>query len=677
MNIRDITASAGTTLDFTPATWTNVDTLYNRDSDVTPFTYSIVTGATWTGSKYVVVGVYSACATSTDGVTWVRQRGLATEIGLRNTSTDGIVSGGSTVLVWGNDYDGVYGSAVYVSTDGVIWTYSTSFNAVFPYGVQYVCWSGSKFVAVGNTGRCATSTDGITWASQASLASVSSSANFNKVVWAASKFIAIGESGVLATSTDGITWTLRTSINLAGDGPGDYDIAWSGSLAVLVGINSSYSPTSYTSTDGITWTVRTGLNTTTSGRYCNKVVYANGKFVTTNLTGDCATSTDGITWTLRTSINSIVGSYPNVYRPIYSLIPVGTSVAAFGKHVGITSSDGITWTELTGFSLYNSSLHNPDRVRSIASSKIGKDSVLMLIASGDIGSSAKCMRSLDRGATWIHKTGFVSNTSSVNSGSTTNPRWSLAYGGGIWVAVGPSAKYLYSVDDGETWPTTTTGLSTAVGTTAGILSLVLWIGDKFIAFHGTFGCATSTNGSTWTSEQGPFVRWISASQEALCACWSGSKLYVVSTRKNLEVSSDGITFTSIASFNTAVGVTKSAPQSIAAIGDTIVAVSTGDLALVSKNGGTTWANIPALESGYEGQYFAPIRVITTPRMFVVICEEDFLMYSIDGINWIRDASARTKMLLAGSFRQGFSTAHFVGDNLLLASEGPTLVKSSG
>jgi len=51
------------------------------------------------------------------------------------------------------------------------------------------------------------------------------------VVWSGSLFVAVGNSGVIWTSPDGTTWTSRTT-------PGTdnmYSVAWSGSLFVAVG----------------------------------------------------------------------------------------------------------------------------------------------------------------------------------------------------------------------------------------------------------------------------------------------------------------------------------------------------------------------------------------------------------------------------------------------------------
>ena len=54
---------------------------------------------------------------------------------------------------------GMVSSAVIVTTHGITWTNQAGFTTAFISGnVAYsICWSGTQFVAVGSSGKCATS----------------------------------------------------------------------------------------------------------------------------------------------------------------------------------------------------------------------------------------------------------------------------------------------------------------------------------------------------------------------------------------------------------------------------------------------------------------------------------------------------------------------------------------
>ena len=105
------------------------------------------------------------------------------------------------------------------SSDGVTWTART-----IPAGTyNALAWNGSRFVAVGNS-VSATSSDGVSWTARTIPSGI-----YNALAWNGSLFVAIG-NGVCATSSDGITWTARTIPT------GDYNaLAWNGSLFVAIG----------------------------------------------------------------------------------------------------------------------------------------------------------------------------------------------------------------------------------------------------------------------------------------------------------------------------------------------------------------------------------------------------------------------------------------------------------
>ncbi len=103
-------------------------------------------------------------------------------------------------------------------------------------------WSGTRFVALGESGTILTSPDGVTWISRAS----GTTNNITGIAWSGTQFVAVG--GSILTSPDGVTWASRKS-----DDNSLWGIAWSGTQFVAVG----WEGTILTSPDGITWTSRT------------------------------------------------------------------------------------------------------------------------------------------------------------------------------------------------------------------------------------------------------------------------------------------------------------------------------------------------------------------------------------------------------------------------------------
>lgn len=162
-------------------------------------------------------------------------------------STDGITFTASTLPPLGNAnvYDLAYSPALnkwvavgsttsdghWVSSDGRTWTT----NAVAPLGsgvvTRSVSWSPTLnlFVAVGNGGKVASSTNGTAWTLRVGAHGVDT---IQSVSWIATLglFIAAGSNGAkLSSSPDGINWTIRTP-------------AWSGGATSAAIVSLSLTP---------------------------------------------------------------------------------------------------------------------------------------------------------------------------------------------------------------------------------------------------------------------------------------------------------------------------------------------------------------------------------------------------------------------------------------------------
>jgi len=137
-------------------------------------------------------------------------------------------------LAWGNpDGKNVYVAAgkdgqLSWSNDAINWTYANSyFGGQNIYGLA---WGNGCFVAAGDSGRIACSTNGSEW----HLVSNSSfgSSGIQSVSFGSGKFIAVGHDGKAASSVDGETWTpvndlfaANWQIKAVGYGGGKFTVA--------------------------------------------------------------------------------------------------------------------------------------------------------------------------------------------------------------------------------------------------------------------------------------------------------------------------------------------------------------------------------------------------------------------------------------------------------------------
>ena len=294
----------------------------------------VTASATWTTANPAVATVSDATGT----------RGLLT----------GVADGQTTVSA---EFEGIRGE----SPIGVR-TFARRPLPPDDGGLDAVTWAGSLLVAVGSSGRVATSPDGVNWTAresgtQVNLESVAASPQaivatgsypsvfrsvdaatwtevpaqaggwLSAVVWTGTQFVAVGTAGTIATSPDAFVWTQRssgTTANLKG-------VAWSGTRLVAVGWTGGDSRVAgvTTSTDGIAWTAQAS---TPAGNSFDDVAFGPGGFVAVR-GGAAIASPDGLTWTSLPALQdaiSIAGA------------PEGfVATPILGKL--ITSVDGLSW----------------------------------------------------------------------------------------------------------------------------------------------------------------------------------------------------------------------------------------------------------------------------------------------------------------------------------------------
>jgi hypothetical protein len=278
--------------------------------------FNIISGLTWGGNQFVVVGSHGLVLTSPDGTVWEIQRYMRSGEWLRG-------------VTWGNDRYvavgvagktfGAAASIILTSSDGITWAEHHPTAAMGTRLIQ-VDWVNFQFVAVGMDGLILTSSDGVDWTRQDSGtveelrgiaggngqivvvgkqgAIVTSSygknwtrkslegAKFDSVAWSGQEFVAVG--GVIARSLDGQEWEVKdfggTTYDLS-------DVTWSGTHFVAVGSDILISP------DGREWTfLQIGAPGTGYGMHFLRIAGKDDSYVATGIGGEVFTSHDGMTW---------------------------------------------------------------------------------------------------------------------------------------------------------------------------------------------------------------------------------------------------------------------------------------------------------------------------------------------------------------------------------------------
>ncbi len=257
--------------------------------------------ATYFGGSNAVPAITPAVFTSADGTAWTRR----TVPGSGRTGAPRFLNGKFLLGVTPAGPLGQGGNGIILSsTDGVVWTSSTSLGATINAPGEFAFGNGIYAAPLASqTAQVTTSTDGVTWTNRVIVAGGSSS----HITFFNGKFYAncYGSATVagLYTSADGIAWS-----KVAG-APANPGILAATSSTLLVTFFSGSTSGQSVSADGVTFTTASpGINLQTE-----TVKVLNGAFVVTaspdptnfDLTLARA-SLDGRTWT---SIGSTANQY--------------------------------------------------------------------------------------------------------------------------------------------------------------------------------------------------------------------------------------------------------------------------------------------------------------------------------------------------------------------------------
>lgn len=502
------------------------------------------------------------------------------------------------------------------STDGVTWTlnyaFFNSFGNLSALGIAYA--AGQGFLVVGANGTARISNDnGGTW-SLVFVSTAVGSIQLNAAAWNGTRWVVIADGGKCATATTATgTWTNNTSFTTAyGSANQPRAIIWNGTRFAVVGSGGRW----VTSTDGLTWANLTGFGSVfvTSNIAYGVAWSTSGVWCVVGVSGRCATSSDatGTNWTLQTGLATAVGS-----ATMWSVKRLrGTTFFAVGSNGKCaTSTNGSTWTNNTSFT----SAFGARIVYDIA------DSGSTMAAVGTIADGFGAGTS-STGSTWTI-------TGSLSSAWATYPDmndviWIPSINS--WFAVGSLGKNARSLDSsGDSWTSSAAFTTAFISTnTANSVAYSPELG-LYVVVGSSGKCVTSTNDTTWTN-QTSFTDAFGSLNVATSVVWNGNIFCAVGSAGKCATSTNGTAWTNRTSFTTAMG----SGVDIAAVvwnGTIFCAVGTDNSGsgtyCVTSPDGVTWTAQPGMTVGnwrdiaWNGSIFCAVGVSST-------CTT-----SPDGITW--------------------------------------------
>ena len=417
--------------------------------------------------KYVAVGVAGKIMTS-DGNLWTALPDLDTSKTLR-----GVAYGNNTFVAVGDS------CKIRTSTDSVTWTTQavpTGCTATF----KSIAFGAGRFVVTTDKDVMYTSTNGISWNRTFAVLAH----NLNKVTFLNEMFIAIGNYGTILSSSDGLTWKVENfsetiDPNLTGIG-----IALDNTTYIVVGKGIIMTSPDLASSNWTKWTLQTKniLNSVVYG-YNPSATPPVSTFVTAGDNLSIMKSPDAGIWTTRVWGGGTSSyHFKGVTFGDNNFVAVGGSTS---EDLIITSDDGNTWTETD----LGSIIGNPPTgiAKSLNGIAYGNNTFVAVGAAGTVITSPDAYE-------WTAQA--VESTVTLNG---------ITFGGLVgdtkFIAVGSSGKSFVS-PDGETWTakpvtsTTTTLYGIAYGGPTG--------GTKFVAVGSDTAPTTlggrifySADGNTW------------------------------------------------------------------------------------------------------------------------------------------------------------------------------------
>jgi len=312
----------------------------------------VVISIAYGNGKFVAGGVGGMIATSTDGVTWTTIANASNPLYGKNLYA---IAYGNGKFVAASSY---HGNTFGYSMDGISWTKVVD-DSIFYTGPDYnkdpvdiagIAYGNGKFVAGSWYGKMAYSTnDGATWTAVVNASNpfyvneTKYSGNLiQAIAYGNGKFVAVGDNGKMAYSSDGINWTATDS--KFGTTPIN-GIAYGNNTFIAVGVSGKMAYSS----DGVNWTAVTDSKfSTDTFHQIWSITWGNGKFVAGGNYGEMAYSSDGVNWTATDSKfgkDSMTDQVRSIAWGNNMFVAVGTDYDNDVRGIITTSPDGITWTK--------------------------------------------------------------------------------------------------------------------------------------------------------------------------------------------------------------------------------------------------------------------------------------------------------------------------------------------
>jgi len=301
---------------------------------------------TWNGSNWVAgLDGTNRLGYSYDGLSW----NTSASGSLLLTTACYTVADGSGIWLAGGEGT----NRIIKSADGVNWDASFPVGATNPNTVfgnnscKAIAYNGFKWVAASDStaNRIAQSSNGLSWTGCPTANAIFTSF-CRGIAWNGQIWVAVGDTGKIAYSSDGITWTAVTT-----DITSSFwnSVAWNGNLWVVGGSSvGSSEPLAY-SYDGLNWT-KSINGKTILGNNCTSVAWTGTLWVATGLGIDTvsAYSYNGIAWT--SSYNSAAA------LSLAQTIGVNRPLTNVGAAVPPTTLITNSATKKEGFAVFNSAL---------------------------------------------------------------------------------------------------------------------------------------------------------------------------------------------------------------------------------------------------------------------------------------------------------------------------------
>jgi hypothetical protein len=496
-------------------------------------------------------------------------------------------------------------------------------------GWNAVGYANGTFVAVGEDGGVARSTDGVTW----TVIDTQEGEDWVGVAYGGSSWVALGQGGQVATSTDGATWTHGSPLFAPGDADATAmsQLAFGGGRFVAVG-------------DGGSWAGGDGRTWSPADRGVDGIAYGNGVFVGARPDG-LYLSADGAHWDLALALD------PTTVLKVESVAFGGGQFVA-SDFAGRTyaSADGRQWTSQA------STFHGVGWRLDFADGAFWT------------GLGDTVYASLDAGASWTlvpqpADTGlrrFAASPQAFVSASGSGVLWSGPDASGLVartparvgnlaavdyvdgrILVGADTGVLTAAPDQSSWPTSQLirqGLLVVVPQSFahdanGVVVAVGYCYD--MAGSVVHLVARSTNAVDWT-----IVDVGARYDGVLHAARDGRRFVMADSLGRIFASTDGSAWTQLATVSPP-GDAVAGP--IATGGGRYVLVGTGGFAAASTDA-VHWTVAPTVSVG--GAPLALHGIAWDGRVFVAVGDGGMVATSADGLTWTVAASASTEPLYA-------------------------------